>query len=84
MDSKQNVDDALTIVHREYFMQVLAILSMDKTTKDFTYTKIPITSDDGGTYLLSIMHVDGPKIDLDKIRKNGVEVEIDETETKKP
>lgn len=62
------VDTALQILHKEYFMQVLALVSHRKGVDEFTYTKVPMVTPAGGTYLISVLHVDGPKINLESFR----------------
>ena len=66
--TKEQTDAALEIAHREFFMNVLATLSYTDL-KEVSYHKVPIVTEDGGTYLVSILHVDGPKIQLDPIRE---------------
>ena len=66
----EEVEAALQIAHSEYFMQVVALMShLDQ--KDLTYVKVPITTPDGGNYLVSILHIDGPKIDLQNLAKSA-------------
>jgi hypothetical protein len=67
--SKEEIQAALEITHSEYFMQVVALLSHDPENKDLAYVKVPVTTPDGGTYLVSILHVDGPKINLENLAK---------------
>lgn len=67
--TKGEIEAALDITHSEYFMQVIALLSHDSDIKDLTFVKVPVVTPDGGTYLVSIMHVDGPKIDLHALGK---------------
>lgn len=42
------------------------IFSVSQTTdlEELTYIKAPVKFDRGGSYILSLMHVDGPKIKL--------------------
>lgn len=72
INSPENIDVALTVLQREFFMQVVSLLSMDENHKELTLNKVPITLENGGIYLLSLIHVDGPKINLDEIRKGAV------------
>jgi len=72
--SKEDIEAALSIAHQEYFMQVTALLSYDKREKDLSFVKVPITTPDGGTYLVSILHIDGPKINLKKLAKAAKKV----------
>jgi len=46
-----------------YFLAVSEIL-FAKGHKEFNFLKSTIHTPNGGTYLLQIQHVDGPKIDL--------------------
>lgn len=65
--AKEEIEAALQITHSEYFMQVLALLSHDPDLTDLNYVRVPITTPDGGTYLISILHIDGPKLNLAKL-----------------
>lgn len=73
--SKEDINAALDVAHREYFMNVLALLSHDKTYGELGYVKAPMITPDGGTYLLCIMHVDGPKINLKNLASAAEAVE---------
>jgi len=46
------------------------IFSVSQTTnmEELTYLKAPVFFDRGGTYILSLMHVNGPKI---KLKESG-------------
>lgn len=63
----EEVEAGLQIAHSEYFMQVVALLSYLKDQKELNYTKVPLQTPDGGLYLVSILHIEGPKIQLDKL-----------------
>lgn len=65
--SELEIQAALEITHSEYFMQVIALLSHNPQNKELTYVKVPVTTPDGGTYLVSILHVEGPKVNLEKL-----------------
>ncbi len=63
--SKEEIQAALEICHSEYFMQVAALLSHNtEETKDLMFVRVPVTTPQGGTYLVSILHVDGPLLSL--------------------
>lgn len=72
--SKEEIDAALEILHSEYFMQTVALLSHTKE-QDLTFVRVPVTTPDGGTYLVSILHVDGPKVQLQQLAKSAEEQE---------
>lgn len=76
--TKAEIQAALDITHSEYFMQVISLLSYDSDIKDLTFVKVPVVTPEGGTYLVSIMHVDGPKVDLVAL---GKAAEAKETST---
>lgn len=80
--SKEEIQAALEILHSEYFMQTVGLLSHDPDNKDLAYVKVPVTTPDGGTYLVSILHVDGPKIDLRKLAEAAEKEESSGTESK--
>lgn len=65
--SPEEVEAALQITHSEYFMQVMALQSHLKDVEFLTYSKCPVTTPDGGTYLVSILHIEGPRINLKKL-----------------
>lgn len=73
--TKQQIKDALEITHSEFFMQTIALLSHDPEFKDLNYVRTAVTTPDGGTYLVCILHVDGPKIDLEALGKAAEEKE---------
>ncbi len=75
--SKEEIQAALEVVHSEYFMQVIGLLSHDPENKDLAYVKVPVTTPDGGTYLVSILHVDGPKVDLRQLAEAAEKIESD-------
>ena len=73
--SKEDIQAGLEILHKEYFMNVIALTSYDPDATTLNYIKVPIVTPDGGTYLVSILHVDGPKINLKS---------LDDSENKNP
>lgn len=73
--TKEEVEAALQICHSEYFIQVIALMSYDPSTPDLTYVKVPVTTPDGGNYLISILHIDGPKLNLAKLEAAALEAE---------
>lgn len=62
--SKEEIQAGLELAHSEYFMQVLALLSHDPDNKELNFVRVPVTTPQGGTYLVSILHIEGPKVDL--------------------
>lgn len=81
--SAEEIEAALQITHSEYFMQVLALLSHTEQ-KDLSYVKIPVTTPNGGLYLVSILHIEGPKVQLDKLAEvaEKIEAEVEEESNK--
>lgn len=73
--SKEELQAALELTHSEYFMQVVALLSHDPDQGPLSFVKVPVTTPDGGTYLVSILHVDGPKVNLQDLAKAAEEQE---------
>lgn len=73
--SKEEIEAALQIAHSEYFMQTMALLSHDPDQKELSYVKVPVMTPNGGTYLISILHIDGPKVDLTKLAEAAEEIE---------
>lgn len=64
-----DVQTGLEILHREYLMNVVALLSHDESIKELSYVKVPLVTEEGGTYLVSVLHIDGPKMDMDAFRQ---------------
>ncbi len=58
---------ALQQFNAEYFKGVLDLLSM-LDQKDLNHLKTVVETDDGGVYLMSILHVSGPKINFEKLK----------------
>lgn len=75
--SKEEIQAALEILHSEYFMQTVGLLS-HTDQQELSYVKVPVVTPEGGTYLISILHVDGPKLDLQKLAKVAEAVESEE------
>jgi hypothetical protein len=65
-----DISAALDIIHREYFMNVMALLAQTPQT-ELVYVKVPVVTHEGGNYLVSILHIDGPKLNLDAIRETS-------------
>lgn len=65
--TKEEVNAALEIIHKEYFSSIMALLSHTEQT-EVSYVNVPVVTPQGGTYLVSILHVDGPKFDLTSLR----------------
>jgi hypothetical protein len=43
---------------------ILATANTRPDLKELNFFKVPVTTNEGGQYLLSLVHVDGPKIQL--------------------
>lgn len=69
--TEEEIEAGLEIVHSEYFMHVLGLVSHNPTLKELTFVRVPIQTPEGGLYLVSILHVDGPKIDLQKLAEKA-------------
>lgn len=78
--TKEEIKAALEIAHSEYMMNVMALLSHDPDNKELTYVKVPVTTPQGGTYLISILHIEGPKVNL---RDLAAKAEVHEAEAAK-
>ncbi len=73
--SKEEIQAGLELTHSEYFMQIMALSSYDPDLKELTFSKCPIVTPDGGTYLVSILHIDGPKINLRQLAEASEAIE---------
>lgn len=69
--SREDVEAALQIAHKDYFMQVISLMSLDPNQGDLGYVKVPMITDAGGTYLVSILHVLGPKLNLQQLAQKS-------------
>lgn len=65
---KDDIAAGINTTFKEFFTAVVALLSYDKKIKELNYIRTPITLPNGGVYLISILHIDGPKIDMDLLR----------------
>lgn len=78
--AEEDVQAALEIAHSEYFAQIVALLSLsEKATShggELSYVKVPVTTPQGGNYLVSILHIDGPKLDLLKVKELAEKIEL--------
>lgn len=75
--SKDEIQAALDIVHSEYFMHVVGLLSHDPDNKDLTFVRVPVQTPQGGLYLVSILHVDGPKVSLPQLAEAAEAAEVE-------
>lgn len=66
--TEEEIQAGLNIAHQEYMLQVIGLLSYG-TQKELTYVKVPVTTPNGGVYLVSILHIEGPKISLENLAK---------------
>ncbi len=66
--TKEEINAGYELVNKEYFMHMLGLASHSMEIKELNYLKTAVVTPDGGTYLISILHVDGPKIDMEKYR----------------
>jgi hypothetical protein len=65
--TKEDIEAALQIAHKDYFMQVLSLMSMDPLNTELGFVKVPMITEAGGIYLVSILHVNGPKLNLQQL-----------------
>lgn len=62
------VEAGLTELFKTFLSSAVAICSFDKKMKEINYIKKSVTFPDGGVYLVSILHIDGPKFDMEQYR----------------
>lgn len=77
--SKQDIQKGLDDVFKEFFTAVIAVMSFDKRQKELNYAKTMVTLPDGGTYLVSILHVQGPKLDLRLLKQVTDSQKVEDT-----
>ena len=61
---EDNVEKASIAMNAIWVMFQIMATSATTELKELTYLKTPFTFDNGGKYLLTLIHVDGPKIKL--------------------
>lgn len=62
---KGEIEKSGTIMNSIWIMHQIMVVSSTSTLKELTFLKTPVTFEDGGKYILSFMHIDGPKIKLE-------------------
>lgn len=62
------VEEAITALFVSFLNSAVAAVSFDKKIKELNYIKKSVTMPDGGIYLVSILHIDGPKFDMEQYR----------------
>lgn len=75
--SKEEIEAGVTLTYSEFFMNVIALESHDPQQKELNYHKKAVQTPDGGTYLISILHVDGPKLNLQDLASKAEAQEKD-------
>jgi hypothetical protein len=75
-----DVEEGLTSLFASFLNSAVAMVSYDKKIKELNYIKKSVTFPDGGIYLVSILHIDGPKFDLEQYR---IVAESQEAEARK-
>jgi hypothetical protein len=64
--------ERLKNAHREiaqaYLQAVLDLVAMQGGIDEVNYIKTPFKTPEGGSYLLLLQHVEGPKISIEKLR----------------
>lgn len=61
------IDEGFNSLFKSFFASVVAMTSYRKM-KQLTYVKRVVTTPAGGLYLVSVLHIDGPKFDLEQYR----------------
>ena len=82
--SKDEIQAALDIVYSEFFMHVVGLMSHDPDNKDLVFVRVPIQTPQGGLYLVSVLHVDGPKVSLPQIGEAAEAYLKEQEREKKP
>lgn len=80
--TKEEVTTGLLLLHQEYFMQTIGLLTHDTDHTELNYIKVPIQTPDGGLYLVSILHIEGPKVNLKALAAAGDAEEKKQAEKK--
>lgn len=67
--TREELDANYMASAEDYFNATMALCTGDEALTELNYIRNTIKTPKGGTYLLSIIHVEGPKIDLVELRK---------------
>ena len=70
-EAKELFKETLTEVLKAY-MDLALISCQEAGLKEINFFKTPITTTEGGVYLLSLLHVDGPKIKVTEKKESQV------------
>lgn len=65
-----NINRGYTALTQQYVEGMIGIAVFDESLDEINYIKSPMTGPNGEKYLVAIIHVEGPKIDLNKLREN--------------
>lgn len=68
MGKKESLEIAFESLMKEVFSAVVALCLEDTKQKELNYVKTPVSLPNGGNYLISVLHIDGPKLDLQLLR----------------
>lgn len=71
--SNEEIQAGLDISASEYFINVASLTSHREDAELLNFTKVPVSTPDGGIYLVCIMHVDGPRLNLKNLAKAAEE-----------
>lgn len=63
------IETGIQTLMSSFFQGIVAAMSHDKKNKELHYVKMPLELENGGLYLVSILHVDGPKFNFDTYRQ---------------
>jgi hypothetical protein len=64
----EQVEGGFNALFSSFLNSVVALVSFDKKIKELNYVKKTITLPNGGIYLVSVLHIDGPKFDMEQYR----------------
>lgn len=62
------IEQGFNDLFSSFLSSAIAMASYDKKIKELTYLKKSVTMPNGGIYLVSILHIDGPKFDMEQYR----------------
>lgn len=73
-EEKAELSKALNTMTGDYYKAILQLLCLDPNVSELNYLKTPIQMHNGGNYVLALLHVSGPVLNLDALRE-GDELE---------
>lgn len=80
-EERQYLEKGLQQLTAQYYKGMLELLAV-LGTEELNYVRTPITMTNGGKYLLSLLHFDGPVLNLKVLRDEQQDVDAEVAKVK--